>query len=410
MARSRALSYTPEAASTNQHAPESSTSLPGNTRSAGLRAIEQLRRRLDTIDEHIRELCSARHILFRREQLLIQERDELVKSLRSIEAALMERLSYFIDISQSPTTPGEPVEDPKESDVPYKRQAVSDPSDRPTARKRSFSSKDEETTANRDVSKCAPLSALGTESTLIAECPPELSQPSKSLPRPASGSPPGSFVNSPARPQSASITRNGIRYPPGSVPRPSRARSASPLTQMLPPSISSSPVTPVASKGYYPMIRGLSPAELGSPIDILRATGSTTAHSVVATCDGPALAPAKLGTEADRPYVNPLQLSRLQRGTMPIDCVLNDPSFNWNPTHLERALSPPIGAPHSSWLARPDARSKYNEYEDFTKSEAQSAKNANKKVAYDQNGPASRTRARLNGTRATSKGKGRASV
>ncbi|KDN48637.1 hypothetical protein RSAG8_02624, partial [Rhizoctonia solani AG-8 WAC10335] len=282
------------------------------------------------------------------------------------------------------------IEDAEESQLPSKRQAVSDPTDRPTARKRPSGSKNE--ASNQGGSKPVPLTALGTEPTLIAECPPELLhllQPSKSLPRPPSSSPPGSFVKSRAlSPRSARITRNGIRFPPGSAPRLSRGRSASPLTQMLPPPIPSSPVTPVTSKGYHPIIRDLSPAEFGSPIP--RA-------SAVATCDPPISAPPKLAIETGRAYAEPPRLSRPHNGTIPIYLMLNNSSPGWGPTHTnpERTPSPPIGAPRSSWAVRPATLPKCKEYEDVTKLEAQSAKSANEKAGYGQNGPASRTRARM---------------
>ncbi|EUC57027.1 hypothetical protein RSOL_207280 [Rhizoctonia solani AG-3 Rhs1AP] len=373
------------------------------TRSAGLRAIEQLRKRLDTIDEHTRELRSARHILLRREHLLVHERDELVESLNAIEVALMARVSPYTSGTSSPfAAPGGSIEDTEESDVPSKRQAVSDPADRPTARKRPSGSKGE-VAFNRSVSKPAPLTALGTEPTLIAECPPELLhllQPSNSLPRPPSSSPPGSFVRSPAlSPRSASVTRNGIRYPPGSVPRLTRGRSSSPLTQMLPPPLPSSPATPVASKGYYPIIRDLSPAELGSPISC-----------AVTTCDPPVSAPPKLTIETTRAHADSPRLSTPHNGTIPIYLMLNNPASGWGLTHLdpERTPSPPIGAPRSSWVVRPDTHSKRNEYEEFTTLEVQSVKSTNQRTRYEQNGPASRTRARVNGIGAISKGKGRA--
>ncbi|KAL5634656.1 hypothetical protein ACGC1H_002633 [Rhizoctonia solani] len=415
MARSHALSNnyaSADASATNQATPDPSYGSPTSlalshgeadtTRSAGLRAVEQLRKRLDTIDEHTRELRSARHILLRREHLLVHERDELVESLNAIEVALMARFPPYTNGTSSPfAAPGGLVEDTEESDVPAKRQAVSDSADRPTTRKRPSGPKGE--AFNRSISKPTPLTALGTEPTLIAECPPELIhllQPSKSLPRPPSSSPSGSFVRSLAvSPRSASVTRNGIRYPPGSVPRLTRSRHASPLTQMLPPLVPSSPATPVASKGYYPIIRDLSPAELGSPIPC-----------ALTTCDPPVSVSPKLAIETTRAHDDPPRLSRPHNGTIPIYLMLNNPTSGWGLTHLdpERTPSPPIGAPHSSWAVRPDTHSKCKAYEEVTKLEVQSVQSTNEMTRYEQNGPASRTRARVNGIGAISKGKGRA--
>ncbi|KAH7341467.1 hypothetical protein B0J17DRAFT_261554 [Rhizoctonia solani] len=229
-------------------------------RSAGLRAIAQLRNRLDTIDEHTRELCNTRHILLRREQLLVQERDELAESLNCIEAALVTRLpSYASSVSQPSTihdTIGNLNEDKEDSELPYKRQAISDSCDRPTVRKRPSGSNGQ-AASNQGISKLAPLTALGTEPTLVAECPPELMyllQPSKSLPRPPSSSPPGSHTKTPVpSPRSRSVTRGGIRFPPGSAPRLSRDRSSSPLTQMLPPPFLLALLALLLGKGTTPL-------------------------------------------------------------------------------------------------------------------------------------------------------------
>ncbi|CAE7189330.1 unnamed protein product [Rhizoctonia solani] len=426
MARSRALLNTGVGRSTSAHTSAPSQDTPGSfywspsgtimspveaetSRSNGLRAIEQLRKRLDTLDGHTQELRSTRHTLLRREQLLAKERDELVEALNSIEAALMARpLSYRTRILQPfaiHNAPGGRDEGTEESDLPSKRQAISDSADRPTVRKRRSGSDGE--ASNQGISKAIPLAALGTEPTLIAECPPELIhllQPSRSLPRPPSSSRLGSFRSIVApSPRSASTTRNGIRFPPGSAPRHSRVRSASPLTQMLPPPVPSSPATPVRSRKYS-VTRDSSPAEFEPPVPYVGA---------VATCDLSVSTPPKMAIELECPAGPLCRLSRPRNGTVPINLMLNDPHkpcfyCDFARMEPERAPSPPIGTPLSPWAMRPDPHIKCKEEEETTKPETQSAKSTNEKMGYEQNGPASRTRARTNGVGAISKGKGRA--
>lgn len=75
---------------TSPQKPDTQPSLQGGvSRLAGMRALEQLRKRLDTIDEHSREIRNARHILLKREQSLVKERDELVDTINSIELAIL---------------------------------------------------------------------------------------------------------------------------------------------------------------------------------------------------------------------------------------------------------------------------------------------------------------------------------
>ncbi|KAG8686900.1 hypothetical protein FRC09_013852, partial [Ceratobasidium sp. 395] len=59
------------------------------SRLASMRTLIQLRTRLDTIDEHSRELRDARRILIKREEALVKERDELVEMLRSVELSIV---------------------------------------------------------------------------------------------------------------------------------------------------------------------------------------------------------------------------------------------------------------------------------------------------------------------------------
>ncbi|KAG8684892.1 hypothetical protein FRC08_013426, partial [Ceratobasidium sp. 394] len=59
------------------------------SRHAAMRALHQLRARLDAIDEHSRELRDARRILIKREEALVKERDELVELLRSVELTIL---------------------------------------------------------------------------------------------------------------------------------------------------------------------------------------------------------------------------------------------------------------------------------------------------------------------------------
>ncbi|CAE6409108.1 unnamed protein product [Rhizoctonia solani] len=224
--------------------------------SAGIEAIGRLRKRLDIIDEHTREIRRAQDILLKQEKLLTHERDELMECLNFIEGALPTRVaSYDTDDGSRPITPHNAESDSmecEESEVPRNKcHAVLDLSDRPIVRKRTSSSKDEAT--NQSISKSAPLAALGTEPTLIMECPPHLLQPSESLPRPPSSSPPGSFESTPA-PLSlpGSVSRNGIRFLHGSAPRIHRGRSASRLNQMLPPLVASSPSTLSATMDIIP--------------------------------------------------------------------------------------------------------------------------------------------------------------
>ncbi|KAG8731208.1 hypothetical protein FRC11_004732 [Ceratobasidium sp. 423] len=173
---------------------------------------------------------------------------------------------------------------------------------------------------------------------------------------------------------------------------------SSPLTQMLPPPVPSSPATPIATKGYNPIIRDLSSTEFESPTHV----GSLVADDMPMSTPQPKLTPESGCADPER------RLSRPLNGTIPIYLMLNNSSSGWSLTHMdpERTPSPPIGAPHSSWAVRPDVRAKREEFRGLREPETQNAKGKTEK--YEQNGPASRTRARVNGgAAANNKGKGR---
>lgn len=67
------------------------------SRLGAIKALEQLRKRLNAIDEHSRELREARHILIKREEALVKERDELVEFLKSVELAILSGSSAYPD-------------------------------------------------------------------------------------------------------------------------------------------------------------------------------------------------------------------------------------------------------------------------------------------------------------------------
>lgn len=384
---------------------------------AGMRALEQLRKRLDTIDEHSREIRSARHILIKREQSLAKERDELVDTLNSIE------LAFLAGSSSSPDSRsllalnrrdarelGGVADDDGQVEQSPKRKANADPlSDRPTTRKRSSESIQQETNGQRtSTSGPVPLTSLPTEPTLIEDCPPEFLRPSSSLPRPPENTPPSSFSGTPVQsPRSGGITRNGIRFPPGSAPRLPRSRSSSPFTQMLPPPVRASPVTPVPTKVYNPIVRCIELLEADFPTAAAKHANSPTRSVPIL----PALSTTT--PENNEVYSRPPRPSKVHNGTIPIYFMLNDPSSKWDVAHMapERTPSPPIGASHHAWNTRPrlGARRQYAEVEqsilDLQGAIGQAGTNG--RAGDGQDGPASRTRARVSGAGFLNKGKGR---
>ncbi|GAB1523083.1 hypothetical protein RhiTH_006212 [Rhizoctonia solani] len=376
----------------------------------GLQAIERLRKRLDAIDEHTREIRSARHILLRREQLLVQERDELVECLNSIEVAFLTKIPAYPNSSLRPVVPHDDVTSSIRCKFKLpnnKRRAISDSSDRPTVRKSPFHSDDR--VNNMGVSNFTPLASLETEPTLIMECPSHLLEPSKSLPRPPPS--PVSFVKtSGSSSWSPRMTRGVTRFSPGSsTPRIGRSRSSSPLTQMLPPPVRPSPKTPVPTKGYNPVIRDLAPIDFKTSSSVAHTNSAETRHSLVPESN---LQPESTHQD-DNPDYPSTRLSGPQKGSIPIYLMLNSSSSGWSLTHMgpERTPSPLMSTPSFCQTEELDLQTKCEELKKLAESKDQDTREIYEKASCNLDGPASRTRARVSGAGAgacMNKGKMRA--
>ncbi|KAG8693254.1 hypothetical protein FRC08_009231 [Ceratobasidium sp. 394] len=240
---------------------------------------------------------------------------------------------------------------------------------------------------------------------LLAPAPTLIQHASVSLPRPLE------VPTAPQTPQSSpnsksSVRRNGIRFPPGSAPRPSRtrSRSSSPFTQMLPPpvpvSATASPATPKPTKLYEPLI-GEFDVSLFAPTLVFQSPKRAL----------PMLPP--------RPVLTPdahITSSKDEDVMVPAHLFAHNPLVSWEVAYMgpERTPSPPIGETRRTWApkARAGDCSEFAEPEQpaldlKTGVEIQSG------LAVDgfkgEFGPASRTRARVSNVGVgIGKGKGRA--
>ncbi|KAG9126461.1 hypothetical protein FRC07_003355, partial [Ceratobasidium sp. 392] len=245
--------------------------------------------------------------------------------------------------------------------------------------------------AKRKASKAVAPSttkSLAQMPTLIGNCPPEFQHSSTTLPRPIE------HVAVPRTPQSSpnsksSLKCNGIRFPPGSAPRPrTRSRASSPFTQMLPPpvpaSATASPGTPKPTKVYEPII--------GEINMTLFESGSQSPER-------------KLPALPLRPMLTPsahILSPNDDNVAIPAHLFAHKPPVSWEVTYMgpERTPSPPIGESRRTWApkTRVEDRRRYLEPEPSVpgskiKVEGQTGlvlDNSSK----DTFGPASRTRAR----------------
>ncbi|KAF8606460.1 hypothetical protein BDV93DRAFT_542708 [Ceratobasidium sp. AG-I] len=389
--------------------PTSSGGHARGSRLAAIKTLEQLRKRLSAIDDHSRELREARHILVRREEALVKERDELVEFLKSLELSIL---------AGSPTYPDRPLavdkmdtevdivgdddEDEAEMERSAKRKAIADPmaDNRPMTRKRAS---DAGLRINH-ITRPEPT-PLAEASTLIQYCPPELLQPSNSLPRPSENST-IHLPQTPAPSPKSSIKRNGIRFPPGSAPRPPRSRSASPFTQMLPPPVPSSPATPVPKRHYQPIVTDLDLAEY------LNSSSTDSSSEEEPTLPSLPLRPS-LAPKNNTAYTPNSSYNKAHHTTVPIYLMTSSPPDSWEVTLMgpERTPSPPIGEMRLAWAPRPrpEERRRFLEPERSVPDMTVGAKVGERKEGAIGYGPASRTRARVSSAGgADVKGKGRA--
>ncbi|KAG9104635.1 hypothetical protein FRC06_000399 [Ceratobasidium sp. 370] len=347
------------------------------SRLAAMRAVHQLRDRLDAIDEHSRELRDARRILVKREGALVKERDELVEHLRSVELTLLagDGLAPTRACHTEETT--DVVEDDlaAEFEPPSKRKVT-----------------------NSSVTAPPMVESLAPAPTLIQACPVEFQHASASLPRP---------LEAPKTPQSSpnsksSVRRNGIRFPPGSAPRRphARSRSSSPFTQMLPPlvpvSATASPATPKPTKLYEPLIGDLD-APLFTPVPGFQSPKRTL----------PALPP--------RPVLTPdarIPSSNGENVTIPTHLFAYSPPVPWEVAYMgpERTPSPPIGVSRLTWAPNTGVEGPRRFVEPEQSVLELKAGGLMVDNSKEEFGPALRTRARLSNviTTGTGKGKGRA--
>ncbi|QRV90002.1 hypothetical protein RhiJN_18020 [Ceratobasidium sp. AG-Ba] len=347
------------------------------SRLAAVRTLQQLRTRLDTIDEHSRELRNARRILVKREEALVKERDELVEFLRSVELAILASSSSDFPDCQSIRVQ---TRDKHMSDLEYDMDVDMLGDDELAAE---FEPPSKRKTINSPVITRPGSRPLASSPTFLEYCPSAFQEPSTSLPRPLED------TTVPKTPQSSPNSkcniRNGIRFPPGSTPRPlpPRSRSSSPaLTQMLPPplpvSASPSPVTPKPTKVYQPLV-----GKLGTPLFPL--SPRSGAHTPTLKRDDVMI---------------------------PSNILAQNPFVSWQVTYMgpERTPSPPIGETRLTWApkVKADERRRYVEPELSVPGPKVSGNvKAQGDVSLEESGPASRTRARVISAGGV-KGKGRA--
>ncbi|QRW04227.1 hypothetical protein RhiLY_03226 [Ceratobasidium sp. AG-Ba] len=320
------------------------------SRLAAVRTLQQLRTRLDAIDEHSRDLRNARRILVKREEALVKERDELVEFLRSVELAILASSS---------------------SDFPDCQSTRVQKRDKPMG----------------DLEYDMDVDMLGDDELAAEFEPPSkrktINSPVVTRPgsRPLASSP--TFLEY-ALPNSKSLQQASLvpwKILQCQKPLNLRQTLNPGLTQMLPPPLpvfaSPSPVTPKPTNVYRPLV-----GKLGTPLFPL--SPRSGAHTPTLKRDDVMI---------------------------PANILAQNPFVSWQVTYMgpERTPSPPIGETRLTWApkVKADERRRYVEPELSVPGPKVSGNvKAQGGVSVEDFGPASRTRARVivGGV----KGKGRA--